>query len=108
MSTKATSEYHEKYGYPRIISSSKKSVYKASTKNLEEQPVGGRKTDPVKMANAAKRVRCSLCGKYCADANKEVGDQESYPCSPVPQLPVPNVHQLRYSTNNYMSAYDWY
>ena len=109
MSSKKGSEYQDEFGLSkRGVFKSISSDYKPTTKSYDVQPVGGRKIDPMEMAKNIKRVKCSLCGKFCADANKWIQEAGLVECPQVTQLPVPAVHKLRYSTNNYVSAYDWY
>ena len=109
MTSKGISEYQEEYNSAKKGSFKNNFTnYKACTKSYESQPVGGKKVDPAEVAKTLKRIRCTVCGKYCADANKDIEQQEETVCTSVPQLTVPDVHKLRYLTNNYVSAYDWY
>lgn len=89
---KMTSEYKEEYcGSKNRSGRIKVALIKPCTKSLEEQPVGGRKILPASESSASHQ-------------NATTGTKKAS----CPNLPVPLVHKLRYCSNNYMTADDWY
>lgn len=69
-------------------------------KSLDLQPVGGR------VAEAYRRRMEEEARRRAEDAETQRTTRVRVP--PFPDLPVPDVHKLRYMHNNYMTPDDWY
>lgn len=92
-------EYCDMYGKRKIEEFDAEVV--TCTKDLDEQPVGGRVAAAYQRRMAEEAARLRALGAEVERKRRTVGP-------PYPDMPVPDVHKLRYMSNDYMTPDDWY